>query len=153
MTLCLFSGQRREGDIASQVAALAKAAGLLVLVVSIDLDGGAAAWDLLDPEVQSTIMEMAEGGFVDVAVGGPPCATTSRARYNRRHPGPPPLRRRGRFFWGLPHLAPSGQQRVAEANRLWLFTLMVFETVSSRGGAHLWEHPSDPGVEPYPIHL
>lgn len=28
--------------------------------------------------------------------------------------------------------------------------MAVCEAISSRQGAHLWEHPADPGVPPYP---
>ena len=39
---------------------------------------------------------------------------------------------------------------MSEANTLWLNSLELMECVSNCGGAHLWEHPEDPGIYPFP---
>ena len=43
-----------------------------------------------------------------------------------------------------------GQKRVREANILWAHFMLACERVSGRGGAHGWEHPEDPGCDPFP---
>jgi len=53
-------------------------------------------------------------------------------------------------LWGRSDLFPSERIRVEEANVLWLNFMSVAEAVASRGGAYLWEHPADPGCDPYP---
>ena len=37
-----------------------------------------------------------------------------------------------------------------EANILWAHFMLACERVSGRGGAHGWEHPEDPGCDPFP---
>lgn len=51
---------------------------------------------------------------------------------------------------GRKDLKPFEMERVQEANTLWLNYMAVCEAVSSRRGAHLWEHPADPGIHPFP---
>ena len=88
-------------------------------------------------------------GYVDIILGGPPCSTVSRARHNRRRSGPRPLRFRW-CVWGRPDLTRSEEARVREANILWAHFMLACERVSGRGGAHGWEHPEDPGCDPFP---
>ena len=140
MLLC----ERRHGDIHWWLERFCQFDNLPLLCISCDLATD-SRWDLGNRNTAHELLSLAES-FVDVAGGGPPCSTTSRARHNKKMPGPRPLRFRD-SFWGRSDLTLSEQSRVAEANRIWLNTLMIFEAISLRGGAHFWEHPADPGVE------
>ena len=90
-------------------------------------------------------------GLIDVALGGPPCSTVARSRHVPLPGGggPRPLRFRDQL-WGRNDLKPFEMERVLEANTLWLNFMAICESVSSRAGAHLWEHPADPGEPPFP---
>ncbi|CAK0885210.1 unnamed protein product, partial [Prorocentrum cordatum] len=134
----LFAGRRRRGDERS----------LRVLFLSADLLDD-PRWDLANPSTFSALMELCEGGWVDIVLGGPPCSTWSRARYNRRRPGPPPVRSR-LCPWGLPGLRAWEAARVAESNTLTLNLLALCEACGQSGGAFLIVHPEDPGPAPYP---
>ncbi len=127
---------------------MAADASLPVFFVSIDLEVD-ALWDLADPVTFHRMAEAVEEGLIDIILGGPPCATWSRARYLPT-PGPRPVRRRGEFAWGLPDLTASESARVNETNVLTMNTLCLMESCSSRGGGHLLEHPADPGLDPLP---
>ena len=82
-------------------------------------------------------------------VRGTPCSTTSRLRNKALPHGPRPLRNRS-SFWELKGLSANLKRRLAEANTLYIHYLALCESVSAVGGAHLWEHPEDPGQEPFP---
>ena len=86
--------------------------------------------------------------LLDGALTSPPCSSWSRLRF--RPGGPPPLRTRGRFAWGLPDLCGAHQDRVAEANVLAVGAVACVETISTATGVGLLEHPEDPGVPPFP---
>ncbi|CAK0872525.1 unnamed protein product [Prorocentrum cordatum] len=144
----LFAGRRRRGDVQEVVERLAKERNLRVLFLSADLLDD-PRWDLANPSTFSALMELCEGGWVDIVLGGPPCSTWSRARYNRRRPGPPPVRSR-LCPWGLPGLKAWEAARVAESNTLALNLLALCEARGQSGGAFLIEHPEDPGHAPYP---
>ncbi|CAK0898424.1 unnamed protein product, partial [Prorocentrum cordatum] len=144
----LFAGRRRRGDVQEVVERLAMERSLRVLFLSADLLDD-PRWDLASPPTFSALMELCEGGWVDVVLGGPPCSTWSRARYNRRRPGPPPVRSR-RCPWGLPGLRAWEAARVAESNTLTLNLLALCEACGQSDGAFLIEHPEDPGQAPYP---
>ena len=92
-------------------------------------------------------MSLAEEGILALWAGGPPCGTWSRLRH--LDGGPPPLRLRGRFIWGLPHLSAAAAQRVQLANIVLLNFLAVGEAVVRGGGLTFLEHPEDPGVAPF----
>ena len=147
VVMSFFSGERRCGDIHHFVEQQAKAADIPILMISIDLAVD-ARWDLANDETFHSIMKMTRG-FVDIVIGGPPCSTVSRARFNRTHQGPRPVRFRW-CIWGRPDLTTAEKSRVDEANKLWINYMAVCESVSGQGGAHLWEHPKDPGQDPYP---
>ena len=65
------------------------------------------AWSLREPATVAALGELTDDGCVDAAGGGPPCATFRRARFLPG--GPPPLRRRGKYEWGLPGLGRAEQ--------------------------------------------
>ena len=142
-----FAGERRAGDIQSYVESLSFARKIPILMISVDLASD-DRWDLSDHRTFHEILQMLDG-YVDIILGGPPCSTVSRARHNRRAGGPRPLRFRW-CIWGRSDLTFAEQARVRESNILWAHFMLACERVSGRGGAHLWEHPEDPGHDPFP---
>ncbi len=109
-------------------------------------------WDVADPRTFHRLSEAIEEGLVDAVLGGPPCATWSRARFLPT-PGPRPVRTRGEHAWGMPGLSAAEQERVDESDVLTINCLAMMEGCSSRGGCggcHLLGHPEDPGVDPLP---
>ncbi|CAJ1363657.1 unnamed protein product, partial [Effrenium voratum] len=84
--MIFFAGERRQDDIQSQVERMAKVRNIPVSVISVDLATD-DRWDLASKETFHVILQMMKG-FVDIVLGGPPCATVSRARFNRQCQGP-----------------------------------------------------------------
>ncbi|CAJ1445681.1 unnamed protein product, partial [Effrenium voratum] len=76
--MIFFAGERRQDDIQSQVERMAKVRNISVSVISVDLATD-DRWDLASKETFHVILQMMKG-FVDIVLGGPPCATVSRAR-------------------------------------------------------------------------
>lgn len=142
-----FAGERRKGDVEQYVHELAQEHGIEVLMISIDLATD-HRWDFTLPRTFHAIMQLAEEGLIDGTLGGPPCSTVARSRHVWIPNGPRPLRFRW-CIWGRADLEPCEKARVQEANTLWLNYMAICERISSRGGAHLWEHPADPGGPPY----
>ena len=141
-----FSGERRKHDLQEWVERFCAFHGLRLLMISADLATD-SRWNLAEASTFHELLSLCEA-FVDVVIGGPPCATTSRVRHNRRQPGPRPVRFR-HCVWGRNDLSPSEYSRVKESNNIWLHFLALCEATSLRGGGHAWEHPGDPGQEPY----
>ena len=144
----MFAGARRDGDVQHYLEEMMLQVGLKLLMVSVDLAED-PDWDFANPITFSKLMGLAEEGLVDIFFGGPPCSTVARSRFVKIPGGPRPLRFRW-AIWGRSDLRPHERARVEEANTLWLNFLAMAENVSARGGGYLWEHPADPGVEPYP---
>lgn len=144
----MFAGERRDGDIQSFLETMMDAAGLRLLMLSVDLAED-PNWDFANLSTFNSLMIPAEEGLIDVFLGGPPCSTVARSRFVFIPGGPRPLRFRW-ALWGRPDLTKPERERVEEANLLWLNFMAMAESVASRGGAYLWEHPADPGCEPYP---
>ena len=145
-----FSGERRPQDVQEWLEGWMEEAGLKLLMISIDLAHD-PLWDFTQPSSFHKIYQLCIEGLVDATVGGPPCSTVARSRHVPLPGGggPRPLRFRDQL-WGRKDLRPFEMERVQEANTLWLNYMAVCEAISSRQGAHLWEHPADPGVPPYP---
>lgn len=143
-----FAGERREGDLEGHVRNVSNERGIPLLMISVDLATD-ANWDYTIPSTFHSIMQLIDEGLVDVVVGGPPCSTVARSRHVYIRGGPRPLRFRW-CPWGRDDLRPWEFARVKEANLLWLNFMATCEGVSSRGGAHLWEHPAEPEEEPFP---
>ncbi|CAE7791178.1 unnamed protein product [Symbiodinium sp. CCMP2592] len=142
----LFGGERRTGDIHHFVERFAEEAGLTVLIASVDLATD-YRWDLAREDTQQELLGMMSG-FVDLLVLGPPCSTVSRARHTRNSAGIRPVRFRD-CFWGRPDLLPHERARVEEANVLFKHSMALCDRISLYGGSSLWEHPKDPGYQPY----
>ena len=144
----MFAGERRTNDIQEYLECMMEQQGLKLLMLSVDLAMD-ADWDFTNPITYSKILGLAEEGLIDVFFGGPPCSTVARSRFVKIPGGPRPLRFRW-ALWGRADLFPSERSRVEEANVLWLNFMSAAEAVASRGGGYLWEHPADPGYDPYP---
>lgn len=144
----MFAGERREQDIQHYLETMMDSAGLHLLMLSVDLAED-PNWDFANPFTFNKLLGLAEEGLIDVFFGGPPCSTVARSRFVRIPGGPRPLRFRWQI-WGRHDLTHSERERVEEANLLWLNFMATAEGVASRGGAYLWEHPADPGCDPYP---
>ena len=89
---------------------------LEVIILGVDLVRG-SDWDLMDEYLCRVLLFLAWGGYIDGAMGGPPCSTWSAARWLYIPGGPRPLRMRGAFAWGLPNLRPHEARRVAEGSQ------------------------------------
>ncbi len=145
-----FSGERRPQDVQEWLEGWMEEAGLKLLMISVDLAYD-PLWDFTKPSSFHNIYQLCVEGLIDATLGGPPCSTVARSRHVPLPGGggPRPLRFRDQP-WGRWDLKPFEEERVQEANTLWLNYMAVSEAVSSRQGAHLWEHPADPGTDPYP---
>eukprot|EP00438_Fugacium_kawagutii_P007847 Skav210112 [mRNA] locus=scaffold2194:65749:67815:+ [translate_table: standard] len=146
----MFGGERRAEDIQHFLEKMAAAAGLSLLMLTVDLADD-PCWDFTSPKLLRQLLELAQEGLIDFWLGGPPCSTVARARHVPfpGGGGPRPLRFRW-ALWGRHDLRPHERERVLEANILWINFLTVAEAVASRGGGYLMEHPADPGCDPYP---
>ena len=142
-----FSGERRKEDTQEWLEIFCEFHGILLLMISADL-GTDHRWDIANINTFDTLMGIV-GVLIDIVLGGPPCSSVSAARFNRRLPGPRPLRFRW-CFWGRSDLRGHEKVVVAESNKIYIHFLAICEKTSLAGGAHLWEHPEDRGVDPYP---
>ncbi len=110
-------------------------------------------WDILrdpshdltvDHNWQTVLDKIASGGF-DFIVAAPPCNTFSRARHNRKHLGPRPIRSID-YVRGFPWLKDADKQRVDQANLLVERTLEACAAGHSQTTAFLIEHPEQLGI-------
>lgn len=145
-----FSGERRPQDVQEWLEGWMEEAQMKLLMISVDLAFD-PLWDFTQPSSFHSIYQLCVEGLIDAVIGGPPCSTVARSRHVPLPGGggPRPLRFRDQL-WGRKDLKPFEMERVQEANTLWLNYMAVCEAVSSRRGAHLWEHPADPGIHPFP---
>ena len=92
VVLDLFSGQERQYDLKFYL--FEQAGDKKILVLNADLSSD-SRWDLSMSKTFGLLMTQAERGMIHLVVGGPPCSTWSRARFNTSQPGPRPVRFRG----------------------------------------------------------
>ena len=147
----LFAGERRAEDVQHILEEEMHKLGLILLMISVDLAMD-SRWDLSRVDTFEQLWSLVEEGLVDVIFGGPPCSTWSRARF--KPGGPRPLRRRGKYCWGLPRerLKAAEAARLDEGNHLMLNHLALCGGVASRGGAWGLE-PGRPGGGSLPVDL
>ena len=144
--LHMFSGMRRQGDLEWYLTRMGAAAGLHVVVESMDLAYGERN-DLDSQEVVDRLVQLGKQGFYSGAHNGAPCATWSRVRF--RPGGPPPLRTR-ESPWGIASNTKAQQEYCDLHSRLWKNSMSVLEAVVQGNGHVSNEHPKDPGRDPYP---
>lgn len=147
VVLHCFAGARRSNDFEDWCLHWAALSGLTVLIESVDLAWD-ASWDLSCSDTITLLIRMIREGLLDIIVGGPPCATWSMARYAPG--GPPPLRQRGVYSWGLPGLPDHLQRQLDLASTLMVNFIGLCEELHRMGGSFFLEHPADPGRDPYP---
>lgn len=139
----LFAGKRRHSDIASFVRK-AESEGVIVLdLIEYDIERSPqhdlrsdSLWDKIFAKLKSTPC------FLFVS---PPCNTFSRARFQKRYPGPRPLRTR---LWprGFLWLSKKNKAAVEEANQFVDRCIEACGIAWEHGGAFGGEHPEDLGV-------
>ena len=142
--LHLFSGFRREGDLEAHLEVLSASLPFVVVVHSIDIEISPRL-NLLDDTFVKMLMDRLSRGCYAGIMAGTPCTTWSTARFNRRNPGPPPVRDRD-HLWGLPGLPGYLQRKVLLANSLALTSFALLLACSRASGVWLLENPADRGV-------
>ena len=145
--LYLFAGPRRPGDVQEHLEAYMSAYQLPLLMLSVDLATN-PSWDLSWGPTRAIILGVTLDCLLDGILTSPPCSTWSLLRF--RPGGPPPLRTRDKFAWGLPILSGPHKDRVAEASVLAAGAVACVEAIAKVTGVGLLEHLDDPGTEPYP---
>ena len=112
--LYLFSGPNRDKDLAHHLRAKGLEDGMVVRVVEIDVVRN-SEHDLLRRDLQLVILSDIENCFVEFVVLSPPCASWSRALFNRMVKGPLPLRSKT-HPWGFPWLTGVRKAKLMRAS-------------------------------------
>ena len=88
-----FSGERRERDIEHWLYDIHRELNpaMIIFVLSIEIARD-PEWDLAHPRTAACLHALADGGYIDIVGGGPPCSTFSISRFNDSQPGPRPVR-------------------------------------------------------------
>ena len=148
--LHLCSGPPRKGDFVDEIIRRARRQGEGVVAVRLDpiID---PTLDLTDGKVVSFIRDLITLDRVYGMLCSPPCSTWSRARHvplqKCGQQGPRPLRSRINPWICLPQRTPK---EVAACN---LGSALLLACVYLLGFCRRWrafEHPRDPGTEPFP---
>lgn len=153
-----FAGRRREGDYQWYIDRLCKESdGFLLHVVSLDIVIDKKFGDPSDPAIQAFWLRGIESGWVHGFLGGPPCATWSRARsvqaaadgYDRRGRLPRPVRS-ATSLWGFPALALRELAHVSDGNELLGFCLLALLSLAAQQMTGVLEHPAEPAEDDSP---
>ena len=109
----LFAGARRHSDVAACLRQAEASGNIKLILKEFDIERS-PDHDLTNVALWTEILETLDEGSWFIIVS-PPCNTFSRARFQRRHPGPRPVRTKA---WprGFPWLSNANKQKVAEAN-------------------------------------
>ena len=153
-----FAGRRRVGDYQWYVDKMCEESeGFLLHVVSLDIIIDKKYGDLSDPQVQAFWIAGIQQGWVHGFLGGPPCATWSKARAvqpcnnqldpRRRFPRPV---RSAEHLWGLPELALRELDQVTDGNVLLGFCLESVLSLAVQGMTGIVEHPAEPEGDGFP---
>ena len=110
-------------------------------------------WDILrDPSHDLTsdqnwqsVLDKIASGYFDFIIAAPPCNTFSRARHNRRHLGPKPIRSLD-YVRGFPWLKDADKDKVQQANLLVERSFEACRVGHTTNTAFLLEHPEQLGV-------
>lgn len=153
-----FAGRRRVGDFQWYVDKMyAESEGFLLHVVSLDIIIDKKFGDLSDAGVQAFWIDGIQKGWVHGFLGGPPCATWSKARAVQsetaqktlRHRLPRPVRS-ALHLWGLPELALRELEQVIDGNVLLGFCLEAILALAVQGMTGIVEHPAEPEGSDFP---
>ena len=101
--------------------------------------------DLTREDTWTSVKDKLLQGVYDFVVVATPCNTFSRARHNRAHPGPKPIRSRD-YPRGFPWLKKADQEKVDQANLLVLRSLEACQLAHQAGAIFLIEHPEQLGI-------
>ncbi len=142
--LYLFAGKERHADVKHFVRLLADERGVDFCLEEWDILRGPEQ-DLTDDASWRAIKDRISNGEFDFVIVAPPCNTFSRARHNRAHPGPKPLRSWD-YLKGFPWLRDVDLQKVRQANLLVERSLEACLSAHSVGSVFLLEHPEQLGI-------
>ena len=150
--LHLCSGPMRQGDVCEHVDRQAHEYSLGIKSVRVDPCND-SKYDLAQHDFRLHLISLIAAGDVVGIACSPPCSTVSRARHvplQGNTPGPRPLRSRTNVFTPMEHLTEREQRAVNLGSVLGLACFDMLGRVWAAGGWRLFEHPADPGREPYP---
>ena len=120
--LHLFSGRRRQHDLAHWIYAMAQENRRHCMAVSADIVHGA---DLTcQKQFKWWIDQVRKGAIADI-LGGPPCESWSVSRHKADEDGGPEPIRNSQHPWGKPDLANRLLQQGNTANMLMLAMLEI----------------------------
>ena len=142
--LYLFAGKERRADIGFFLKEAAAKEGCILVLDEFDILRGEDQ-DLTQDNTWERLKSKLEHGFYDAVIVAPPCNTFSRARHNKSHPGPKPLRSLA-YLKGFPWLKQTDAAKVEQANVLVLRSFEACRLVAGTGGVFLVEHPKQLGV-------
>ena len=139
----LFAGHQRHSDIGSFLRKAESSGQFKLQLMEFDIERS-PEHDLTDHALWERIFNLLKEGDW-VLIVSPPCNTFSRARFQRQHLGPKPLRT---HIWprGFPWLSNRDRAKVEEANLFVDNCLQACDLAASCGGGFLLEHPEDLGV-------
>ena len=139
----LFAGHQRHSDIGSFLRKAEESGNFKLELMEFDIERS-PDHDLTDHALWERIFALLKEGDW-VLIVSPPCNTFSRARFQRKHLGPKPLRT---HIWprGFPWLSNRDKTKVEEANMFVDNCLLACDIAASAGGAFLLEHPEDLGA-------
>ena len=145
--LILFSGHRRDNDIATCLHRLSSRGRRSIHPVCLDLCLDTTLGNLLDPEVQSSWLHKMATGQVLGCHGSPPCETYTDARWielGEGHTRPRPLRTLERP-WGLEQRDPKEVKQYRVGNALYYVAIMFCTAALLAGRCATMEHPRGSG--------
>ena len=142
--LYLFAGPERHADIKFHLQALADSEGITSLMTEFDILRNKSQ-DLTSDDVWDKLWARVVAGEFDFIIMAPPCNTFSRAKHNRQHGGPKPLRLL-EYPRGFPWLKDADGQKVEVANLLVDRSLLICHECCKLNIGFLLEHPEQLGI-------
>ena len=142
--LYLFAGPERHADIRFYLQNLAAKTGAVLEMHEWDILRD-PSHDLTSDHNWQTVLDKIKSGYFQFIVAAPPCNTFSRARHNRRHLGPKPLRSLD-YVRGFPWLKDADKSKIQQANLLVERTFEACLTGHLVDTAFLVEHPEQLGI-------
>ena len=142
--LYLFAGLEGQADIKHYLQLEAEKAGATLEMEEWDILRNKDQ-DLTDDAAWKTVQDKLLRGVFDFVVAAPPCNTFSRARHNRSHPGPKPIRSRD-YPKGFPWLKQADKGKAEQANLLLERSLEACRLAHQCGAVFLLEHPEQLGM-------
>ena len=145
--LVLFSGHRREDDIATYLHRLPSSGRRIIYPVCMDLCLDTTQCNLLDPGTQSVWFHRLASGQVIGLHASPPCETYTDARWMEPPKGqlkPRPLRMLSRP-WGVEQREPKEAQQCRVGSALFFVAALFCTWALVVGACATLEHPKGTG--------